>query len=256
MIDIHSHILPGVDDGAKDLAMSLEMGRQYVENGYTKVIATPHWIEYGGTTLKKTNQEVLKRLRLAFQEEQIPLELYLGNEFFITPNLTTYLNKEEGASLNDSKYVLVEFSMTEYPPYLESALYNLQLKGHVPIIAHPERYQYFAEDPNKLGALIKKGMLAQMNLPSLKGQYGKEIQVTAKLLLEHQMIHLVGTDAHSTRTRSPQVSDTIEKLREYVSEAEIDQMTTIRPQAILDNEDFTVEEPIEYLKKKKWYQFW
>ena len=113
MIDIHSHILPNIDDGAKDKEMSLDMARLYIENGYREVIATPHWIEYGGTPKRDRVVEVLSAFNRRLEVEEIPLKVRLGNEFFITPKLLYYIEEKEGATLNNSDYVLVEILMWE-----------------------------------------------------------------------------------------------------------------------------------------------
>lgn len=255
MIDIHSHILPEVDDGSKDMEMSLRIARLYIENGYSKVIATPHWIEYSGTTYKEENIKVLDSFKKCLKEEEIPLEIYLGNEFFITPNLIQYIEEKKGSTLNDSSYVLVELPLADYPRYTEEVLFDLQLKGYRPIIAHPERYLYFAKEPNLLASLIEKGILVQMNLPSLGGQYGKEIQKAAITFLEHDFVHLVGTDTHSDRKRSPRVQDAIEKLVKIVGEEKKELMTKIRPEYILKNQSFEVDLPKE-MNGKRWWEIW
>ena len=255
MIDIHSHILPNIDDGAKDKEMSLEMARLYIENGYREVIATPHWIEYGGTPKRDRVVEVLSAFNRRLEVEEIPLKVRLGNEFFITPKLLYYIEEKEGATLNNSDYVLVELPMREYPQYVESVLFDLQLKGYKPIIAHPERYAVFREDPNRLGKLISKGIYTQMNFPSIAGQYGKEVQKASNIFLEHNLIHMMGTDSHSNRRRSPKVKEAIGLLKKIVGEEEFKKMTSTRPEHIIRNESFEVGTPKEY-KKKKWFQFW
>ena len=255
MIDIHSHILPNIDDGAKNTEMSLEMAQSYIENGYTEVIATPHWIEYGGTPKRERVIEVLSSFKKRLEVEGIDLKIHLGNEFFITPNLLQYIEEKEGATLNNSDYVLVELPMREYPQYVESVLFDLQLKGYRPIIAHPERYSFYREDPNRLGKLISKGIYAQMNFPSIAGQYGKEVQKSAEIFLKHNLIHLAGTDSHSNRRRSPKVKEAVKLVKGIVGEDEFHAMTTSRPAKIIANEEFVVKEPVE-VKRKKWFQFW
>ena len=140
----------------------------------------------------------------------------MGNECYITPNLLQYVEEKEGSTLNDTNYVLVELPMGEYLMYTEEVLFDLQLKGYRPILAHPERYGFFREDLNKLGELVKKGIYTQMNLPSLSGQYGKKVQKAAKTLVEHQLIHFAGRDSHSDRRRSPKVQEAIEELKKMI----------------------------------------
>ena len=172
MIDIHSHILPYMDDGSKDMEMSLKIAKIYVENGIDKVIATPHYMD---GVKYKSNEELrigLEALKKELARAGIPLEVYPGNEAYIKPDLIKDLEEKRVSTLNDSRYVLVELPMNEIPIYVEDLIYNLLVKGYVPIIAHPERYTKICEDPNILYKYISMGALAQLNLPSLEGFYG------------------------------------------------------------------------------------
>ena len=162
---------------------------------------------------------------------------------------------EEGrvASLYDSRYVLLELPMQDMPLYVESLIYELQLKGYTPIIAHPERNSTIVEDPNILYNLIEKGALAQLNLPSLEGRYGEKIKETAEILLSHNMIHFLGTDAHTNRGRSPKVSEGLNILKSLISEEKYEDLTINNPTKLINNQSINIEEPIEYKKRKtKW----
>lgn len=255
MIDVHSHILPGVDDGAKDMDMSIEMARMYLENGYEKVIATPHWIEHAGTANMEENSEVLSSLQEALEQNNIPLEVRLGNEFFIAPDLFRYVDGGEGAAMSGSSYILIELPIREYPRYTESVLFDLQLKGYRPIIAHPERYEVFREDPNKLRELIKKGIYTQMNFHSITGLYGKEVQKQAVEFLEHGFIHMIGTDAHSSGRRSPDIGEAYSVLEELVGKEEAVELTKKRAEQMIEDRSIAVPETTE-IKRIKWYEFW
>lgn len=254
MIDIHSHLLPGIDDGAKEVEVSLEMAKQYVEEGFKKVIATPHWIEHSKIGQVDKTSVALEKLRAIFAEKGIPLELSLGNEFFITPNLSKSLKEAVGSSLAGSRYVLVEFPMNEYPLYTDHALHELQLKGYIPVIAHPERYHYVMKDPNLVLEWIRRGMLIQVNLPSVAKLYGSGVQDTARILLEHGMVHFLATDSHSYGKRSPKIMEAVQKSG-IVSQEEIDLYLNKNSEYILKDMPFEIEEPREYKKKKKWFFF-
>ena len=249
MIDIHNHIIQGVDDGSKDLAMSLDMARIYLKNGINKVIATPHYIEKDSGSLER-NTQALETLRSELEKEEIPLELYLGNEVYISMDVLKDIEEERVATLNGSRYVLIEFPMGEVPIYAENVIYDLLIKGYIPIIAHPERYIKIQEDPNVLLEFLKKGALAQLNLPSLEGLYGKTVQETAKVLLEHRMVQFVGTDAHTNGKRSPEVSGALALLKEIVSPREYRHLTQENAMNILEDKIFTPLTPVEYVKRK------
>lgn len=254
MIDIHNHIIQGVDDGSKDLKMSLDMARIYLANGINKVIATPHYIERDSESLVR-NTKALELLRAELKKEDIPLEVYLGNEVYISMDILKDIEEERIATLNASRYVLIEFPMREIPIYAESVIYELLIKGYTPIIAHPERYIKIQEDPNILLEFLKKGALAQLNLPSLDGIYGKTVEDTAKILLEHKMIQFVGTDAHTNRRRSPDVKGALEILASIVSERDYMDLTEVNAMNIIEDKKIEVRSPIEYVKKKKMFGF-
>ena len=254
MIDIHSHILPYIDDGSKDMEMSLQMARIYVENGVTKVIATPHYVD----GIKNLSSEELRIGLEAFKKELaragIPLEIYLGNEIYTAPNIIDDILKDNIIGLNDSRYLLMELPMNDIPLYIEDLIYEMLIKGYIPIIAHPERNTKIINDPNILYRYINMGALAQMNLPSIEGFYGSRVKNTAELLLTHNMIHFVGTDSHSNRGRSPKVENSLKLLRTIVDNEYYEKITAINPQLVLDNISILINSPIELKKKKIGYK--
>ncbi len=137
MIDIHSHILPYVDDGSKDMNMSLKIAQIYVENGIEKVIATPHFMD-GITYKSKLELEIgLEALKKELARVGIPLEVFLGNEVYIKPDIIDDIKNDKVTTLNNSRYLLIEMPINEIPIYTEELIYELLVKGYVPIIAHP-----------------------------------------------------------------------------------------------------------------------
>jgi len=250
MIDVHSHILPDLDDGSKSLDMSMDMAMIYLEEGITKVIATPHYmdrntalgdIDYSYNTLK---EELVNR--------GIELEVYLGNEILASMDIVSDIKEGRVYSLNRTKYVLVEFPMNDVPMFSEHMIYELLLEGFIPVIAHPERNAKIIEDPNILYEFIKKGALSQMNLPSLGGRYGEKVRDTAAILLKNHMVHMVGTDAHSNRGRSPRIKKSLEILRSMVSKEEFYDLIKGNARQLLMDEDIQVRQPIMYEKPRGW----
>jgi len=212
MIDLHSHILPGVDDGAVDLDMSLRIARIYVDNGYEKVIATPHYID---GTCKYSRLELLRKLdelNTSIKNEGIDLEIMPGNELYISPSTVEDLTTGEALTLSESRFALLELPSNDVPKYTDSVIYELQIKGFSPIISHPERNLKIIENPNILYSMIEKGALAQMNILSLEGMYGKAAMETALILLSHNMIHFAATDTHSDGRRSPEIKKLLKLL--------------------------------------------
>lgn len=255
MIDIHSHILAKVDDGSINMEMSLSMARQYIENGITKVIATPHFMEDSFNSDHITNKLALEHLHQELEKNNIPLKVYLGNEIYLSMNTIEDIISGRAVSLNNSKYVLLEMPMYDIPIYIEEVFYQLLIKGYIPIIAHPERNSKIMEDPNILYNYIKKGSLAQLNLPSLEGMYGRSVEQCANILLRHKMIHFVGTDAHTNRTRSPKVNKSLDKLKKIVDEHEYQKITSLNGMLLIQDEFIPIDDPLKVEKKKKWFSF-
>lgn len=248
MIDLHTHILPGVDDGAKNIEDSIEIAKWAFENGIKKIFATPHYIEDEGYNNSEKNNKILNELNDKLKNLEIDIEILIGNEVFITPEIINLIDNGEISTLNNSRYILIEFPRLQMPLYIEDIIYELRLRGYVPIIAHPERYTKVIEDPNFIHNLISKGALCQLNLPSLLKIYGEKVKETAEILLKHKMVHFIGTDAHSLKdiTKS---NCAIEKLREILNEEEINKLLYNNGEIILKNEDLIIEDPILYKRK-------
>lgn len=250
MIDIHSHILPYADDGSRDMKMSVEMAEMYLKSGINTVIATPHYI--GGITAPSVdnNRETLEKLRKELFKEGLDLEVFLGNEAYISMNLIRDIEEEKLLTLNGTRYIVIELPMFDIPLYVENMIYGLLLKGYIPIIAHPERNTKIMEDPNILYNYINKGALVQLNLPSLEGRYGSKIKGTAEIFIEHKMIHFVGTDAHTNRGRSPMVNKALEILGILVSKEDFEKLTYGNARLLLDDKIIDIKSPIRYRGKK------
>lgn len=255
MIDIHSHILPRVDDGADSMEVSIKMARMYIEGGFKTVIATPHYIEGAVATSIDNNKIMLDSLRVELIKEQLDLEVLLGNEAYISMELVKDIEGGKVATLNGTRYVLVEFPMLDIPIYAENMIYELLLKGYIPIIAHPERNAKIMEDPNILYNYIQKGALSQLNLPSLEGRYGRRAKEVAKILLKHDMIHFVSTDAHTNRGRSPRVKDALVKLSEIVSRDDFERLINKNAEILLKNQIIKIKSPTKYKEKKHIFRF-
>src|SRR5699024_5339047 len=251
MIDIHSHILPKVDDGAQGMEESIKMAKLYIENGINKVVVTPHYIEGAGSTTFSENKIILDKLKNVLKEEGLDLELYIGNEIYVTSDTLNYVMDKKAATLNETRYVLIELPMYDMPRYMENIIYELCLKGYVPILAHPERNIKHQQKPTILYGFIMGGALAQINLPSLEGRYGEESKETGELLLKHNMIHFIGTDAHSPRVRSPRIKKSLAILKDIVDEDTFKEITYLNGQALLKDKLISVGEPIKYEREKK-----
>jgi len=212
MIDFHSHILPYIDDGAKSFDMSLEMMRISNDDDVKYICATPHYIAGEYEVNKEAYEEKINGLRYLCEKNNICTNIVSGLEIYINPDLAQLYEDGRIWGINDSRYLLIELPMEQFPLYTEEVFYELRLKGATPIIAHPERNIKIMKNPNLLENLIEQGALAQLNAGSLKGLYGKEVKVFAEELVKRNMIHLIGSDAHNSSSRKPNLSSSLKIL--------------------------------------------
>lgn len=220
MIDIHAHILPGIDDGSEDMYDTLEMASIAVESGVTEMVATPH-CNIPGMFRNYYNEnyvELFRETEQALKEEGIPLKLYLGMEVFMTSDVPVLLKEGKIQTLNGGHFILVEFGFDENPDYATNMLSQMKDLGLRPIVAHPERYEFVQDDPQIVYEWRKKGYLTQLNKSSLMGRFGKYTYRTAHQLLEHNLASVIASDAHSPFHRTPYMRDVYEELLEDYSE--------------------------------------
>ncbi|HAZ21377.1 MAG TPA: hypothetical protein DCY84_03285 [Firmicutes bacterium] len=201
MIDIHTHILPGLDDGARSWEEAVAMARGAVKDGIEAVVATPHI--YEATSI--TPQEICEKTR-QFQTlldgQGIKLRVLPGAEVYLAIDLPDRLREGRLQTIADGcRYLLVEFPFGLLPLYTTEVLFELQAGGVIPIIAHPERNESVQKDPNRLYNMIQKGMLAQLTGGSLRGNFGARVERTAKLLLRHNLVQILASDGHRADRR-------------------------------------------------------
>ncbi|WP_239256609.1 tyrosine-protein phosphatase [Listeria ilorinensis] len=204
-VDIHNHILPDLDDGAKNWTTSIEMAKQAVDHGLKNIIATPHHLKNNyyneGDRIKKQCQILNRKL----SEAKIPLFIFSGQEVRIHGELLTHLKNGQVLPLAESRYVLIELPTHTVPQYTERLFFQLLCADYVPIIAHPERNEIFQKEPLSLMKLLEIGSLAQLDIGSLRGDFGKKAKKSSKLFLREGIIDFVATDAHDVRKRSIEV---------------------------------------------------
>ena len=197
MKDIHCHLLPGIDDGAKTLEESIATLKRAQAEGVTDIIITPHYInksEYNCNNKKKL--ELFKKLKQQAMLEEISINLYLGNEIYIDENIAKLIKNNEIRPLNNTKYLLIELPLENTMKNVKDILYELITKGYVPILAHPERYRIFKNHPDCVVEFLRMGVLLQGNYRSLFGSYGPEAKKTLKFLLKKGWISFLASDIH------------------------------------------------------------
>lgn len=252
MIDIHSHILYDIDDGSNDLETSVNMAKEAEKNGITHICCTPHYLEPEYISNWKENEIRLEKLKKRLKEENIDLELRLGNEIFITENTLENLKIGNAISLNESKYVLVEFPMVNELKCAEKIIDKLILHGNKVILAHPERYKYVQEDLEYLDKYIQKGVILQSNIGSVIGMYGESARICINELLKKEMIQILATDAHKTNSVYYKLDKISLKIKEKIAIDYYNELTLYNPQNILNDENIIVR---KYKKKKRFIFF-
>lgn len=234
MKDLHSHILYGIDDGSKSLEDSLELLSRLSSYGTTDIFLTPHYIEGSKFNCNnKDKKELFTELKKQVKERNININLYLGNEIYLTENIHELVKKREIRTLNNSEYILIEFPMTHLPKNTINIIDELVHIGYKVIIAHPERYPYVKKDIHILDEFLELGVLLQGNYTSLFNKYGSESKKTLKKLLKLNLISFLGSDTHKT------VSKIDEKLlrktlKKYISNDKIEEILNTNYSKIID----------------------
>jgi protein-tyrosine phosphatase len=194
-VDIHSHLLPGIDDGAKTIGDTSKLAKSFQEMGVSQFITTPHISHYIWNNSPEAIIAKHKETKLLLEQENIKIPFQAAAEYFMDDWFETHFQNEKLLTLKDN-YVLVEMSYMNAPVQLYKILFDLQVAGYIPVLAHPERYLFYHKNFNEYHKLKKAGCLFQLNLLAVVGYYGSEITKVAEELLKKGMYDFVGTDVH------------------------------------------------------------
>lgn len=238
MIDLHTHILHDIDDGARTLTDALSMARAAVADGVTVIAATPHGRTDGGPGLDRYSvalaRERVAELRAALATAAIPLDVVLGTELYGGPGLVERLQAGELLTYGEARAVFLEFPPSTTFVEAETRISQVQLAGYQVVVAHPERYRFVQEDPGTLRPFIKQGALMQLTCDALLGVQGEYMRSFAELLLAEGFIHLLASDAHGPHVgRMPNLGAARSRASELVGEAAAECLARHTPAAIL-----------------------
>ncbi|MGV8983537.1 tyrosine-protein phosphatase [Clostridium sp.] len=214
MMDFHSHIIHGIDDGAKSLDMSLKMLEIAESEGVEYICATPHFIAEEYEITKGEYIEKFDRLVLVASEANLKIQILSGLEIYMHPNLPKLYKEKRIWGINGSEYLLIELPMGQFPRYTEDIFYELMLLGVKPILAHPERNIKIMENHDLIINLIKQGVLMQINSASLLGDYGKQVKKTAQQFVKKNMVHILGSDGHNITSRKTKIKTAFEIVKD------------------------------------------
>lgn len=252
MIDIHSHILFGVDDGPETFEQSMELLQNAVREGITDIIATSHVLHPLYEASLETTLQQVQQLQEMMKQQRIPINIHTGHEIRINERMPQLFQENKLLPLASSSYILVELPSNSVPLFTKPLLLQLQDLGYTPIIAHPERNKAVAENPNKLKELILNGALTQVTAGSVAGHFGKTIQKVAMSLIEANLIHTYGSDVHNANNR-PFLFDKGLTYLEKNKLADVVDVLLENNARILTNDQMIIFEP-QIVNSKKWWK--
>jgi protein-tyrosine phosphatase len=244
VIDIHSHVLPGIDDGVKSMDEAIEFCRIAYEDGTRTLIATPHMKEgFYDNPLEAVRQHVAA-LEERLDAEGIGLRILPGCEAYFSAGLVEGIREGRIATLADGKlYLLLELPFQQQVVGLEETVFNLKVAGITPIMAHPERIRYFQEDLDRLESVLRQGALSQLTSSSLIGRFGRKVEAVSLEMVRRRMVHFLASDSHDLSYRPPRLSAAVERLSELVGEEAARATVDANPSAILQGKTIEAEEP-------------
>lgn len=256
MIDIHSHILPGIDDGAATLEVALEMARIASADGIRVMACTPHI--YPG--MYENNSEGIRiatgQLQEALRQQHIPLQLVYAADAHLVPQMAAKLQQGVIPTLNGGRYFLLEPPHHVAPPQFEALVIELKKAGYVPIITHPERLTWVKSYYQVFCRLVQRGVWMQITAGSITGSFGSAARYWAQRMLSDGLVHVIASDAHGVKQRPPVMRAAVALAAQLVGEAEAQHMVMTRPQAALDNIEPELVPAVPYLQQQRLHRLW
>lgn len=251
LTDIHDHILPGIDDGAKNIDISIKMVEFALAENITRIIATPHFdMEKDSIdSFLEKREEARLRLENGIKKRNFDIEILLGAEVYLTPELA-YSDELDKLCLAGTKYMLVEMPLTVMPMWIDEITYALQLKGITPILAHPERTLKILKDPSMLVDFVERGVLLQINASSLRKDADKQLKRCIRYLMKRKMVHFIASDAHTARRRRPRMQGAIQILTNRFGIESVEYILE-NSRALADGREINVQPSVEY-KSQVW----
>ncbi|MCK5534449.1 tyrosine protein phosphatase [bacterium] len=234
MIDLHSHILPELDDGAKTVEEALQMCRIAEADGITTIVATPHSMNGIYLNKKETVCRKVDEFNNTLKKEEININVLPGLDLHLYPELILHLKEGKILTLNNHGcYLIIEFPEV-ISSHIESVCFNLQVLGVIPVISHPERNYFFRKNPQVLQGFVNRGALVQVTAMSITGEFGKEAEKAVKNFLKKNLVHIIATDAHSIDRRPPLLSSAVKVAAKIVGKEQAWRMVTTIPEKIIN----------------------
>lgn len=235
MIDLHCHLLPGIDDGAPDLATSLEMARIAVADGITTIACTPHIYPGLYENTAAGIRAAIQALQAELDQAGIALRLVEGADIHLTPDLLAGLRADYLPTLNRTRYLLLEPPHHVAPPRFEEQVFNLLANGYVPLITHPERLTWIEDNYPIFLRIARAGAWLQVTAGALTGRFGKRPRYWSQRLIDEGPVHIIASDAHSVHRRPPLLAEAQVAAARQVGQVEAWAMVRDRPQGVITN---------------------
>ncbi len=253
MIDFHTHILPNIDDGSRSIEETFNLIKEAKNVGFEAIISTSHYIEEYYETNAPEREVWINAIYENLQAKNIDINLYLGNEIYLSENIIKLLEEGKASTINDTSYVLFEMPLNAEPMNLYDVIYEMMQYKLVPILAHPERYSFVQKEPELIYDLIEKGVLMQANFGSILGIYGEKAQMIVRKFFESNMIHFLGTDVHRQNSIYPKVPEALVEITKIIGDEKVKELTKINPRLVLHNKKIEIETPqkVELTLKEK-----
>lgn len=255
MVDLHCHLLPGLDDGAQNLKNALDLAEKAVAEGITHILCTPHHENGRYVNPKADVVTAVTQLQNELDNRKIPLQIFPGQEIRLFPTLPQQIaeNKILFCDLEE-RYLLIEFPSSEAPSYAIKILGDLVAEGKVPIIVHPERNGTFIKNPNALLDYLDLGCLAQLTAPSLIGKFGRKIQKTAETMVEHGLVQMMASDAHHIQKRTFYLEEAYDFMEEVWGDEKVRAFLQVAKD-VLNGDPIGMPEYEEVKKEKRFLIF-
>ena len=255
--DLHAHILPNVDDGPTEIEDALQMAKISADNGTKIILATPHRKDVAEKSSVSHIKELANSFNSLLQENGINLQLLLGMENHLDLELPEDFSNGKALPINNTKYALVEMPFFGHPNYLEEVLFQIQLQGITPILAHPERIEAVQLNPRLLVNFVERGMLSQVTAGSVVGHFGGNVKKLTLKLLKMGLVHILASDTHfHTGPRSPILIEGLQAATSVIGQKKALAMITTTPKAVLEGNPVILPQIQIDSPKQSWWKMW
>ena len=250
MVDLHCHLLPGIDDGSKNMEISLRLASEAVENGVTHALLTPHHMNGRYVIHKQDVIKLTNEFREQLKAHQIPLTVFPGQEVRINGQLIDTLDHDDILFADeDNRYLMLEFPDDDVPHYTNQMIFELQQRGIIPVIVHPERNTKIMAKPDLLYELLEKGCLSQITASSYVGTFGKKVESFSRRLIENGQGYIFASDAHNLPGRKYEIRQAFEKMKHEFDQKMVDRYQQ-NAKSIINGENVPLNN-LQVLKKKR-----